>query len=108
MSLSKIDELKVHIVISCFIALLITAPQAMAQPCAVDPASGGANILPNVLLIFDNSYSMCLYANVDLNPDKTAIVYYNKDKTYSGIFNPGARYNYIGDATNLTNTGYPY
>jgi type IV pilus assembly protein PilY1 len=106
MSLSKIDELKVHIVISCFIALLITAPQAMAQPCAVDPASGGANILPNVLLIFDNSYSMCLYANVDLNPDKTAIVDYNKDKTYSGIFNPGARYNYIGDATNLTNTGY--
>jgi type IV pilus assembly protein PilY1 len=103
---SKVDRLRAQIVIAIFfMTLFIASPVMAGQPCAVDPATGGANILPNVLLLFDNSYSMNLYANVDKS-GSTIIVYYNKDKTYSGIFSPGARYNYIGDATNLTNTGY--
>ena len=109
MSLLKVDRLKMHIAIVVFLALFIAATQAMAaQPCAVDPAAGGSgNILPNVLIIYDNSYSMNLYANVDLRPDKSVIVDYNKDKTYSGIFDPATHYDYNGgDPTDPNNAGY--
>jgi type IV pilus assembly protein PilY1 len=104
---SKVEQLRARIVTAVFFMILfITSPVMGAQPCAVDPATGGANILPNVLLLFDNSYSMCLYANVDLDASKNVIVDYDKNKTYSGIFDPDEQYTYIGTATNLTNTGY--
>jgi len=95
MSALKIDRLKVHIVIAAFLMLLIITSQVMAaQPCAVDPAAGGANILPNVLLIFDNSSSMGQYANIDKNADGSIDYVYHSAKSYSGIFDPTKRYNY--------------
>lgn len=69
------------------LALCLLLPQALfGQPCAVDPAAGGVTVLPNVLVIFDNSGSMTEYAY-----DHGT---YDPSSTYSGIFDPAKRYNY--------------
>jgi len=90
MSTLRVDYLRRLIAIACFLALLITASQAMAaQPCAVSPASGGLAVMPNVLLIVDNSGSMLGAAFPGA---------YDNTKTYIGFFDKDKRYNY--DDTN--------
>ena len=89
----KVDSLKVPLTIVCFLALVIATPPAMValatQPCAVSPASGGLSVMPNVLLIVDNSGSM-------LGAAFPAA--YDNSKSYIGFFNKDKRYNY--DSTN--------
>ncbi len=90
MSVLRIDRLKVHIAVLCYLVLLIAVPRAMAaQPCAVSPASGGLAVMPNVLLIVDNSGSMLGAAFPNA---------YDNAKTYIGFFDSAKRYNY--DSTN--------
>ena len=81
-SLITVDHLRAQIAIACFLLLIITAPPVLAQqPCAVSPASGAVTILPNVLVIFDNSGSMSYYADED-DYDTTT----TPEVIYAGIF----------------------
>lgn len=83
----KIDRLRRGIAITSFLflSLLITAPQAISQPCAVPPTSGGVTVLPNVLVIFDNSGSMLEDAHRGS---------YSRTTTYEGMFDTNGRYSY--------------
>jgi type IV pilus assembly protein PilY1 len=87
MSVPKSDHLLRFgiIAIAFSLSLLMTAPPAISQPCAVPPASGGVSVLPNVLVIFDNSGSMTEYAHQNA---------YDSAVTYAGIFDSGLRYHY--------------
>ena len=82
-------RLKVIIFSFLFLSLFVIVPQAMSQPCAVSPRSGGITILPNTLLIVDNSGSMLWAAY----PDD-----YSNSTTYYGLFDPTKTYRY--DSTN--------
>ncbi|MCJ7663369.1 MAG: hypothetical protein MUO24_03920, partial [Desulfobacterales bacterium] len=90
MSVLNVDRLKLYIIVVFSLLLLIAASQVMAAaPCAVSPASGGLAVMPNVLLIVDNSGSMLGAAFPNA---------YDNTKTYIGFFDKDKRYNY--DATN--------
>jgi type IV pilus assembly protein PilY1 len=87
MSVLQSDRLRKNITIASFLflSLLITAPQAISQPCAVSPSAGGVTVLPNVLVIFDNSGSMLEDAHQGS---------YSRTTTYEGMFDPTGRYSY--------------
>jgi type IV pilus assembly protein PilY1 len=95
MSAIQSDRLRWKLTIASFLFLLlfITAHQAISQPCAVSPSAGGVTVLPNVLVIFDNSGSMLEDAHLGN---------YNRTTTYEGMFDHAKRYSY-----NTTN-GYFY
>ncbi len=59
---------------------------------AIPPFLGG-NVKPNVLIILDNSGSMKFPAYWPNSKSKTDTSF-NPDRTYTGIFNPKARYSY--------------
>ena len=87
MSVVQSDRLRRKIIIVSFLLLpwLIAVPHAISQPCAVSPSVGGVTVLPNALMIVDNSGSM-LYAAY---PNA-----YSNSTTYYGLFDPTKRYNY--------------
>jgi len=87
MSVLNGDRLKLTTAIAFMLLLLAIGPKAMAQPCAVSPASGSVAVLPNVLVIFDNSGSMTQYAYNHASA-------YSSSTTYAGIFDSGKRYSY--------------
>ena len=94
----KRDRQWVVITVAFIVAICMFPLLAFAsQPCAVSPAAGGVSVLPNVLVIFDNSGSMTEYAHQDS---------YDPTATYTGIFNTGERYNYVGSASSNPNSGY--
>jgi type IV pilus assembly protein PilY1 len=87
MSLLKRDHLVRFgiIAIAFSLTLLMTAPPAISQPCASPPASSGLTVLPNVLVIFDNSGSMLEDAHQGS---------YSPTTTYEGMFDFDKRYRY--------------
>jgi type IV pilus assembly protein PilY1 len=87
MSVLQRNRLRRKITIASFLLLplLIAVPHAISQPCAVSPSAGGVTVLPNVLVIFDNSGSMLEDAHQGS---------YSRTTTYEGMFDPTGRYSY--------------
>ena len=93
----KFDRFWVTIAIVLILFFVIPPYSIFAAPCASPPSGAGVSILPNVLIIFDNSGSMLAAAYVDegwdyFNP--TVCEDYNPNATYYGVFDPTKRYNY--------------
>jgi len=84
----KRDYLWMLTAITFFMAIVSCPIAGVAQkPCAVSPSVGGTPVLPNALVIFDNSGSMTEYAH-------DHAIAYNSATTYAGIFDSGKRYSY--------------
>ncbi|MBW2040089.1 MAG: PQQ-binding-like beta-propeller repeat protein [Deltaproteobacteria bacterium] len=75
----------VKAIIPLLVVFVVPSSLAFAAPCATPPSGTGVTVLPNVLVILDNSGSM----KEDAYKEP-----YDRNKSYKGFFDPTKRYNY--------------
>jgi len=81
----KCDRFFTVLGLAILLGLVFFTPSTFAQPCASPPSGTGTTVLPNVLVILDNSGSM----KEDAYQES-----YDISKTYRGFFDPTKQYRY--------------